>query len=808
MVLSEGKGKPMNARQSVLIGAMIALAASCSSDSQSATYEATIRYTAYGVPHILADGWANLGFGQGYSATQDRGCIVADQVLKVRGERARFLGRGESDEYLNSDFGYRALGLLEVAERDFSNLPQRQQDLLTGYVAGYNQFLAENGSEGFPGWCAGEEWVRPITPIDYYAYVRDGAMMASGATLAHFIGAAQPPGGTAAVTPSVSDFQVALTELTVHASNGWALGSERTESGRGMVLTNPQFGWHGATQFRENHLTIPGEVDVYGASFGGFPGIQVGFNRNVAWTHTVSEGFRFTVYGLELVPGDPTRYKYDGEERAMTSSDFSVQVRQSDGSLQEVQRTLYFSHYGPMLVVPTFGEWSNSWALTYRDANSDNDEVLTQFLSMNLATSMDEFQQIYDEVSGIPWVNTMAASADGRAWYADGSATPNLSDEALALWQERAQEDVITQLFFDFGVVLLDGSDSRFEWMDEEGARDPGVIPPSKQPKLERRDVVSNANQSHWITNSAAPLEGFSPLMGAERQELHLRARLVAMLVENDSPDGPSGPDGLFSMQELQQVYMVNRGLLGELLLDETVARCQGADVVMIGEQSVDISEACTVLSNWDLLYNLDSVGAVLWRQVWSPNSGTGYQWKVPFDVDDPLGTPRGLEDAPAEGPDPVLQNIAAAVLTLQEAGFDIDVALGDAQFTNKGQLRIPMHGGISLEGVANIAAPVIDFADSLEPIEMAEIIDPDTGLTTAGYYADRGPAIVMAIEFTDDGPRATSIAAYSQSKDPSSPHFADQTELYSMKQFKTVRFTEEEIMSDPELEVVVVRGN
>jgi acyl-homoserine-lactone acylase len=118
------------------------------------------------------------------------------------------------------------------------------------------------------------------------------------------------------------------------------------------------------------------------------------------------------------------------------------------------------------------------------------------------------------------------------------------------------------------------------------------------------------------------------------------------------------------------------------------------------------------------------------------------------------------------------------------------------------------MHGGISLDGVANIAAPVIDFADSLEPLEMAEAVDPYTGLTSAGYYADRGPAIVMAIEFTDEGPRAMSIAGYSQSKDPDSPHYADQTQLYSMKQFKPVRFTENEIMSDPDLEVVVVRSD
>ena len=77
-----------------------------------------------------------------------------------------------------------------------------------------------------------------------------------------------------------------------------------------------------------------------------------------------------------------------------------------------------------------------------------------------------------------------------------------------------------------------------------------------------------------------------------------------------------------------------------------------------------------------------------------------------------------------------MLQNIGGAVLMLEEAGFDIDVALGDVQFTDKGDLRIPMHGGISLDGVANIGAPVIDFADSLEPVEMAEIVDPDTQLS------------------------------------------------------------------------------
>ena len=36
------------------------------------------------------------------------------------------------------------------------------------------------------------------------------------------------------------------------------------------------------------------------------PVVHIGFNRDVAWTHTVSTGKRDTLYELQLVPGDPT----------------------------------------------------------------------------------------------------------------------------------------------------------------------------------------------------------------------------------------------------------------------------------------------------------------------------------------------------------------------------------------------------------------------------------------------------------------------------------------------------------------------
>ena len=66
-----------------------------------------------------------------------------------------------------------------------------------------------------------------------------------------------------------------------------------------MVVANPHFPWGGEARFWECHLTIPGELDVYGVSLLGTPGVQMGFNAGVAWAHTFSRGHRFTVQQLE-----------------------------------------------------------------------------------------------------------------------------------------------------------------------------------------------------------------------------------------------------------------------------------------------------------------------------------------------------------------------------------------------------------------------------------------------------------------------------------------------------------------------------
>jgi acyl-homoserine-lactone acylase len=65
-----------------------------------------------------------LGFGKGVAFAQDHLCSFADQVVKVRGERALFFGPGENNRHLNSDIAFRALGVYEQARSMLQSMPQ------------------------------------------------------------------------------------------------------------------------------------------------------------------------------------------------------------------------------------------------------------------------------------------------------------------------------------------------------------------------------------------------------------------------------------------------------------------------------------------------------------------------------------------------------------------------------------------------------------------------------------------------------------------------------------------------------------
>jgi acyl-homoserine-lactone acylase len=89
-------------RALILAAASIAVLAACSAESAptaggATKFSAEIRRTAFGVPHIKAANMGGIGYGYGYASAQDNVCEIADRLLTVAGQRAKYLGPGEND---------------------------------------------------------------------------------------------------------------------------------------------------------------------------------------------------------------------------------------------------------------------------------------------------------------------------------------------------------------------------------------------------------------------------------------------------------------------------------------------------------------------------------------------------------------------------------------------------------------------------------------------------------------------------------------------------------------------------------------
>lgn len=799
--------------RSIIPLALMAGLSACGSGSDKDS-QVDIRYTEFGVPHIKANNYYGVSYGQGYSHAQENMCTLAEQIIAVRSEKAKFMGAGENDANINQDFGVLALGVYQQAQDTFDGLGKTHKEVLNGYVDGFNFAVNEKGgASNYPSPCRDADWVSNISAVDLHAYHLRLALLASGDAVNSQVATAQPPVAAPVVAMNAQSHVKTVSDIVAPiiaannniGSNGWALGREKTESGNTMLLSNPHFPWQGHLRFIQTHITIPGELNVTGVGFVGVPGILIGFNDKMAWTHTVSQSKRLTVYQLTLNPEDPTQYAYgkgdDASYRDMSSRDFTIQVKDENGNLSEVSRTLYSTHYGPVM-----GWLSANMALSFRDANANNINIVPQWLAMNKANSLYEFQKAFKDHQGVPWVNTMATDTSGNVFYIDGARTANLNPQAEAqikpllttpLSQLQAAEgagvipagtaSIASQLQAEWkegqGQLVLDGSNPAFEWVNDERTLVPGTVPIENAPTATRGDYVFNSNSSHWLTNVAQPLEGFSIVYGPEKTIRTPRTRMNATHLTEVSAGGASGADGKFSFDELKAVMTNQRGLLAEMVKDSVVSRCTGKTNINTGTETVDISGVCNAISNWDGRYYTTSIGAHVFREFLKQFQFNGERnlqadfFSEKFSVQDPVNTPNTLApraDGIADDDDPVLQALAEAKLKLDELGFALDSELGELQFHAKNEINYPIPGGQNIEGVFNI----------------------NRGSATAneGYPVVHGASWVMALEYTDNGPKADAWLTYSQSHDPESPHYDDQTDLFSKGQWRPVRFSEQDI--------------
>lgn len=790
-------------------------------------YDVTLTYTEQGVPHIKAKDYASLGFGAGYAHAEENLCTLSEQIMKLRGEKSRWLGAGEQQRNLLSDVGYRSLDLPAQAAALYGRLAPDARHLIEGYVAGFNHSLSSRaGPADYPSPCRGAEWVEPITPTQLLAYHLDLAQLASGRSFIGAMASAQPPGSGArarTALPVPEQDPAALLTSEGIGSNGWALGADRSSNANSLLLGNPHFPWDGELRFYEQHLQIPGKLNVTGATMMGFPAILIGFNEQLGWTHTVSQSKRFTLYQLTLDPANPLRYRYGDQWREMSQKEITVQVRQADDSLQPYSQTVYASHFGPMVnlasLSPSLG-WTSSSAISFRDANAGNYKMLEQWLAMAKAQSTPAFFDALAEHQGVPWVNTLLIDKAGQASYVDATQVPRLGTKAEAWWRAASQTPQLAPIWLDGeGSVLLPGNDPDFEWVDSGQTRVAGLVPLSQAPRQTRSDYVYNANSSHWLTNLAAPLEGYSILYGPEQTVRSPRTRYNAQLISTPDTMGLTGSDRRFTLQSLQRVLTHNGSLFARELRDPLLARCQAHPLIQLTSGPLDLTPSCNALANWDGEYQLESRGAHLMREWLTAFRTSGHRdikdalFAIPFDPAQGATTPSGL--APWSGApdqDPALLALAQAQQRLQAAGIAPDAELGALQFVQKaaGLTPIALPGGNSFEGMFNMVQTNLpsrsssDLANivtgkAVAGTTLRSLDDDGDGQPELRYRANYGSSFVLALQFDAAGPKAERFLSYGQSHDPESPHFTDQTEQFARQQWQPMRFTEQEIAAHQE---------
>ena len=791
-------------RKRIVVLVTVALAALIGANAPqwfAPPYMATVRWTSYGIPHVRASNWGSLGYGYGYAFARDNLCVLAADVVEANGELSRYFGPAGGN--LQSDLVWAFVNSEEAIQSHWEQLDGTSQELLRGYARGYNRFLKATGVSGLATPCRDATWVRPIDERDL---VKTLAKLNLRAGIPNFIDpivAAAPPAPLAAAesaqraaaVKSAAEArrllaQVDLPEWNVHefGSNAVALGSDLTNDGGGALLGNPHFPWLGISRFHAVHLTIPGRYDAMGAAIYGFPLINIGFNRHVAWSHTVSTAQRFVVRELTLVEADPTSYVYDGQVVPMTTDTVTVQVLQPDDSLAPESHTFYSSQWGPMLILPPLAFWTTTNAYTLHDVNTENMRGLAQYQQMGSAHSLDDFVQAIETHVALPWVNTIAADREGNAYYGDISTVPHLTDAKLAA----CANTFVAQVLSSVRIYTLDGSTSACDLGTDPDSPQAGVFGASNLPGIRRNDFTQNSNNSYWLANPAQPLEGFPQIIGTdEGGPQNLRTRLGLTQIE-DRMSGPAGlPGSGFDRQWLQDVLFQNRHHSAELLLDGVSTLCdeEDNDVDLGGGVIVDVSEACAIFGAWDATNDLDRVGPHIWREFWNRVSDTANLWAVPFDASDPVHTPRDLNVGDPAVRAQAMADLAGAVQRLADGGIPLNSAWGGVQFDTRADGSIiPIHGGDGGSGVYNA-------------IGSGGLVD---GVGYTPIFA--GSSYIQTVSWEGNRPNARAIVTYSQSTDPDSPHFSDMTQLFSEEGWIRFPYTMSEILTDPELETRFLR--
>ncbi|MBD2040614.1 acylase [Microcoleus sp. FACHB-672] len=568
-----------------------------------------ILWDTYGVPHIFSQDAKSLFHAFGWAQMQSHGNLILRLYAQARGRAAEYWG----EDYLESDQWVHTMGIPQRASEWYKAQSPEFQTNLNAFAAGINAYAKQHRDEIDDEL----EIVLPIEPADLLAHLQ---------RVVHFTFVVNPQ--------SLSNIH---EDANPAGSNGWAIAPSHSESGNAMLVANPHLPWADLFLWYEAQLNAPG-IDAYGATLVGFPVLEIAFNNNLGWTHTVNTHDGWDAYELQLAKDG---YRFDGKTRAFEIENKVLKVKQADGTLREEPLSVRRSIHGPVVAQ------KDDKAIALRVVGLDQPGALEEWWEMARANNLTAFEIALKRLQ-IPMFTVIYADREGHIMHFFNGQVP-----------VRSQGD------FEDWSGIIPGDSSGNLWSKNHPYEDlPRVIDPPT-------GWLQNANDSPWTTTFPPAIEPDNyPSYMAPRGPMNLRPqRSAKMLLEDDK----------LSFDEVVKYKHSTRMELADRLLDDLIpAARQGSELAR---------RAADVLQNWDRNADADSRGAVLFA-FWADAMDSDNLFAKPWSEKSPLTTPDGLAD-PADAV-ATLEAVAAKVEATYGA---LDIAWGEVNRLDSGDVNLPANG-------------------------------------------------------------------------------------------------------------------
>lgn len=575
-----------------------------------------IQFDEQMIPHIFAENNYDLYYAQGYITAKDRLWQLDFQTRFAGGRLSEVIGA----KAIDIDTYQRRMGMVYGAENTILEMEKdpKIKEIMGAYTAGINAYIHSLKPEDYPIEFKildyqPEDW----KPINSVLLLKLMSAILTGGSDQFYMSNILSKYGTDVVKELFPDYPfgedpiipkgtqwnfkpieipkkpTVVPENTVCnqttkqieegiGSNNWALAGAKTSSGYPMLANDPHL-----------DLTLPSiwyqiqmasnDVNAYGVSIPGAPGIVIGFNANVAWGVTNVAANVMDWYRIKFKDHSQQEYWYDNKWNLVKPRIETITVR--GGKI--IVDTVYYTHHGPIVYLNNqkpkdLSKCDNipvGHALRWIAHDPSND--IRTFYMLNRAKNYTDYRKALANYTA-PAQNFIFASVDNDIAITSSGYFP-------LKWDNQ-------------GKFLLDGSDPANDWH--------GRIPVDQNPTVKNppRNFVSSANQRP--TDATYPYYLNWEFANYERAH-RINQRLSVM----------TGA----SVDSLRSLQNDNYSVLAEDILPVLLS------AIDIKSLNATESKGFEMLRKWDKCFHADAIAASIF-ELWQKDI-SAKTWADQFDV-------------------------------------------------------------------------------------------------------------------------------------------------------------------------------